>query len=318
MKKLHYWGFALAPNSLMLKEHLEAISEESKRRYGVPLDFEIPGKTKSSITHPEDEWTQSSKPEVCAMVGLGPLLRSGFRNRYITSSSLVARDPDNYSRKFDEAGCRDPLRIFTIYSVSPFIMLVNVDKLKGVPVPKKWLDLADPAYRGQIVITPEDTASNIAFFSMYKMYGRDVLRGFMDNVLSAASASVMPVMSLNADVPGAICICPWFFAKVCPRPELVSVVWPEEGALTFPLWFMADCNLSAPALLVVDFLTGASFADESLNNCLPTAHLNSDKGLGTEQKFNWPGWDFIRNLDVEQYTAMINELTSNMSGFHRP
>ncbi|MCF0238100.1 MAG: extracellular solute-binding protein [Sphaerochaetaceae bacterium] len=73
-------------------------------------------------------------------------------------------------------------------------MMYNTDLLKGDDIPKSWKDLADPKYKGKIVLAnPSSSGSAYAqFYMMSKMYGLDFIDKVLDNATIIASSETGP------------------------------------------------------------------------------------------------------------------------------
>ncbi len=187
-------------------------------------------------------------------------------------------------------------------------MLVDRASLGSRPLPRHWSDLLDPCYQGEVVITAEDPTSNVALLSYFRLFGEEGLRAFISNISASASASVMSNLCAHASSqPGSIYIIPWFFARCCAAQERVVMVWPEEGALCFPLWLALRRDASEGARFIAAYFTGEEFARESAQSCLPAAHAASDEVLEEAFKtFLWVGWDFLQHMDIAAYASLVN------------
>lgn len=73
-------------------------------------------------------------------------------------------------------------------------LIVNTDVLGPDERPTKWLDLADPKYKGRIIIAnPALSGSAYAqIYEMYDMYGDDFLRKVAKNAIFTASSTAVP------------------------------------------------------------------------------------------------------------------------------
>ena len=52
----------------------------------------------------------------------------------------------------------------------------------------------------------------------------------------------MPRLAGTDASPGGIYIAPWSMADMCPRRKVTEVVWPEDGALAYPLWLTVKAS----------------------------------------------------------------------------
>lgn len=334
---MDFVGNALAPNALTIGRDLVRMSAGRAQRGGGRIDYVYPyrfkdGKSKSMRSKRPSVFSevrsQYGQVDLQATVGFGPLVDKTDRTAAFGDpatglpSPYVTCYPNQTSPLMSAAGIvpadqpaeRDAnwSRGLTLYSVSPFVMLVDTANLGGLPVPQSWEDLRDETYRGQVVITPEDPVSNVAVLGLSSLYGQEGARDLLGNVVYSASASVMGRMAgKGLAARGSIYVAPWFFARMCADRPGVLVVWPREGALCFPLFLALREDASDAAREVAGYFTGDDFARSSAANCMPCAAAASDGVLqampGGSHKLAWPGWDWLRNLDLEAHAAFAQE-----------
>lgn len=113
----------------------------------------------------------------------------------------------------------------------------------------------------------------------------------------------------SADLSGAaVYIIPWFFASLCHRKEAVSVVWPEDGAFTSPLYLLAKKEKYNDLATVIDYVTGAELGRKSTQSCLPSLNPLVDVHLPEGASFKWLGWDYMKSHDVAELKDQAHEL----------
>jgi hypothetical protein len=304
---LDFSGNALAPNVLSIKKHLAELSAQRLREGGTRLDYRFPDRDvrRASMLNVQDDTEHSAGLQ--AGFGFGPFTDPALRaSLWSSSERFVPLLPETCAPSLMHAGLLNETPL-SIYAVSPFVMLIDRAALGDRALPHHWEDLLDPCYRGQVVVTVEEPADNVAFLSYYRFFGVEGMGAFASNVICRASASVMASLcASDRTTSGSIYVIPWFFARCCAARDKV-VIWPEEGALCFPLWLALRRDASEGACFLASYFTGAEFARESARSCLPAAHGASDEVLAEEHKrFSWVGWDFLRDIDLVAYASAVS------------
>ena len=71
-----------------------------------------------------------------------------------------------------------------IMSVSPWMLVYNTDKVKGADLPKDWIDLLNPKWKGQVIVNnPAVSGAFIDFWSVIQdKYGDQFLTKLKDNI----------------------------------------------------------------------------------------------------------------------------------------
>ena len=307
--RLQYWGQVLAPNKLTLKQELERLDQECKEQLHTPLHYLLSfGRAEGDLMHPE-AWPGGALPELCAIMGMEPLLQPEFRAQFLMGEGSVALKPDAYGTRFAAAGCQDPEGRLTLYAVSPFVILADKRKLGERPVPHSWEELMDPLYQGEIVTTGKRTPGSIPFFYFYYLFGPKGMEAFGENVKGGTSPVRMALEAGRAESMGGIYILPWFFARCCPRRDQTEIIWPTEGALVYPLLLLAQKNRSPAAQRLADYFMGAKFAKDSAKALVPSLHAESDPCFPPNGKLCFAGWKTLRTMDLERYRQTVGDFS---------
>lgn len=309
---MDFSGNALAPNVLMVKRRLAEISQQRCREGRGRLVYDFPVRGRAGMRPMIKGCGTDAPADLQAGFGFAPLLDVDVRAALFSSKNMFETVyPRECSQAFIEAGLVGPCPL-TIYSVSPFVMLVDRKRLGDRPMPQRWSDLLLPDYRGQVVISPEAAGGNIALVSFYRMFGEEGVRSLMRNVAFSASASVMAVLpDRPRSIAASIYVIPWFFARARAAKPDEAIIWPCEGALSFPLWLLQRAAASDGARELTAYFTGEDFARESTALCLPTVCAASNESHSCEhQHLQWVGWDFLENLDVADYTRFSKSVWS--------
>ena len=95
----------------------------------------------------------------------------------------------------------------------------------------------------------------------------------------------------------AIFIIPWFFAESGRHPSFVSVIWPEDGAASSPLYFLARESEHQRLAEVIRFFTEIFPTLESSWTFAPLGFTDTSQ-IPSEASLKWIGWDYIREHDI--------------------
>lgn len=109
-------------------------------------------------------------------------------------------------------------------------IIVNTQVLSEADIPTSWYDLADPKYKGRLVLA-NPALSGSAYsqiYQMYELYGFDFLRRLAPNAVFTASSSFVPEAVARGEyavgVTGESNI-----ADLVAKGAPVKAVYPKEG-----------------------------------------------------------------------------------------
>ena len=137
-------------------------------------------------------------------------------------------------------------------------IMYNTNLLSPEDAPKSWKDLADPKYRGEIVLAnPASSGSAYAqLYMMYKLYGMDFVGDVVKNTTYVASSTAGPDSVARGEyaitVTGEMNI-----GKKIAEGDPVAYVLPEEGTgrRIEGSAILANCKNLESAKLFIDFMT---------------------------------------------------------------
>ena len=259
----------------------------------------------------EDIWqTQdiNDLPDVICSIGFGSFYRSEFTARFLDEGYYESVQPLPVPEPFASAGIADPKRIYTVYAVSTYIILVDFKKLKDLPVPSKWGDLLNPVYRDNIIVGGHDDSINeVLLLNILKDYGDEGLEKLLPNIKDTWHASEMAKAAGSSMAKGAaIYVMPWFFAKSCPNTEHTAIIFPEDGALASPMYMLVKKSEKERLKPVIDFMTGDETAGIMSAAFYPSLHPNAKNNLPEGARLKWLGWDFIHGRDMKAFSDEVN------------
>ncbi len=298
---LNLLGYVVCPLKQIFREGME---ETLVREHDGGRDFDCFVPMGCGGTDPyENIWQVDSIdafPDMVVSVGFDNLFKKRFMEKFIKGGDFQSVQIAPTPAAFTECGIPDPENHYTIYSIFPYIFLVDQRRLGTRPVPKRWSDLLEPVYRREIIIGgSEDEVNELLMLSVFKEYGVEGLKQLAANTKDAWHASKMAKTAGNGSPSGAaIYVMPWFFAKTCPRTEVTSIIWPEDGALANPMYLLVKKTKLQKLKPLYQYVTGRELGEKAAKSFFPVLHPAVDNQLPPGAKFKWLGWDYINQTDM--------------------
>lgn len=162
----------------------------------------------------------------------------------------------NFAAENKDAG--DPPRYYAT-SLPLQAIMYNTNMLTPETAPKSWKDLADPRFKGEIVLAnPASSGSAYAqLYMMNKLYGMDeFVKGVVANTTYVASSTAGPDSVARGEY--AVTVTGEFnIAKHIAAGDPVAYVMPEEGTghRIEGSAILANCKNEMSARHFIDFMT---------------------------------------------------------------
>ncbi len=294
--------YAPCPVKLSVRDAVESIAQEHADENG-PLRVHIPMGCTS--IDPYDPVYQERDPDrlpgVIASIGFGDFWRKEFVDRHVSAGVFQAVLPDKVNPLYEQAGLLDPAGCYTVYGVTPYILVVDEKSLSGLPLPRAWEDLLHPRYQGKIVMCGDgDDMADAVLLNIYKDFGPEGIRALAKNTKGLAHSSTLAKLAGGSDAAaGAISIMPVFFALSTKHPPHVRVIWPKDGAAASPLYFLARKKERARLAPLITFFTQGFPAIESARLFMPLGDTGPSL-FPSEARIKWLGWDFVAAHEVNR------------------
>ena len=309
--KADFLGYVVCPFKHLFKEQLEAVLHSHYEKTGDKLISFVPMGCGGPDPY-EDIWDTENLydlPDVIASVGFGAYYREPFRKRFLDTGKFISVQKDPMPEPFASAGLKDPDGIYTVYSLSAYVMLIDHKKLGDLPVPKTWMDITDQIYKDNVIIGGnEDEVNEVLLMHLWKDGGDEALKRFAPNVKAAWHSSQMAkAAGSSMKIGAAIYVLPWFFASTCPNAPYSEVVFPEDGALASPMYMLVKKDKAERMKPVTDFLTGKLLGDTANEALFPSLCPDCKRVLPEGAKLKWFGWDFIHKTDMKVLAETLNE-----------
>ena len=171
---------------------------------------------------------------------------------------LMQFTPDATSKIHKAFQGIDPDGYFHTTSAGLVLINYNTEKLKGKELPKKWTDLLDPKWQGEVTVGHPGFSGYVGTWVvlMRKLFGWDYFKKLEANKPQIGRSINDTVTMLNAGErsigagPSATTL------KSASRGNPVGVIYPEEGALLMiaPSGIMQGTKNPNAAKLFMEFL----------------------------------------------------------------
>ncbi len=306
--KLDFLGRMPIPLRRPFKAGLDQLVAEQRRNNG--MDLNCCFLTGAEWYRPFDTLCVAEQvPGMLVTTFYHDILTPALLEHYTPSHPEPAPDIHPACR---EAKLLDPLGIFHLFAVIPFVFLVDESRLRGRTAPRTWADLLKPEWTEEILFggwrpnerVPYQDYNDFLLLSLYQAFGADGLAAFARNVRHIQhNIRTATQAGSNSSRMGAIAILPWLQAEMAPRRERVRVVWPEDGALAMPIVYLTRPQSQARVQPLVDYLTGSELGTVLARNCYPPVNPGVANAFPVGARLRWLGWDWVRERDLGAETA---------------
>ncbi|WP_309400116.1 ABC transporter substrate-binding protein [Cerasicoccus maritimus] len=319
-RKLDYLGYAPCPIRAEMQRRMHAYYKAQAPEFGA-IDWFSPagcfhgGRENDPYDTTWETGAEDDMPGVMSDGGSSDFFTELGHKRWIESGVYGAIEKPEIAIRPElaEADIIDPLGAMHLYATFPTVMLVDREKLGDKPMPKRWEDLSNPVYEGDITLAghSDGKLADNTLFNTWKRYGDEGLIGLGRNVRQFWSpAKIVKAAGARHPEGTSIYCLNYFFASSRRRAEKVELVWPEEGAYFQPLMVLGKRGRRPVSQLAIDFLYGenwAKYLDSVGFPCVRT--YAGQKPL--PGKLAWTGWDFIRGHNLEELRTRLNEVFTN-------
>ena len=121
-------------------------------------------------------------------------------------------------------------------NVQVVTVMVNTDQLDGAPPPFDWKDLADPVWKGRIIV-PDPANSSTGYtivWGLSKLLDEPTYKGLVSNLVVSSSASAVPKGVAMGEYAAGITFETNSYSYVDGGQTEISIVYPSSGTFTTP------------------------------------------------------------------------------------
>jgi len=146
------------------------------------------------------------------------------------------------------------------------VLMVNERQLGGNAVPRSWTDLADPKWKGKIVVPdPQRSSSSyVALFGLNKLMGPEIFKKIVDNAIIVGTTAGAYDGVAQGEFPVGITMEYAAYQYVAGGMKNVALVYPAEGTFlsTEGMALIKGAKNSQQAKVLFDFLASAPVQTE--------------------------------------------------------
>jgi len=247
-------------------------------------------------------------PDIIMTAGYGFFYKK-FMDRFVAKGIFADVINRPVNSRLAEAGIIDPDGHFTVIGANVLVMVVDKNRLGNIPMPKTWGDLLKPEYENKVVMRGHgDIFCDVVQLNYYKDYGAAGVEQLGRSVKYGLHPAQMvkELTSSRKDVP-PIHIMPYFFYKTMKESDHISILWPEDGILTYPISVLIKADKMQELQELAEYLTGPEIARICAEAYFPATHGDVKVNLPEHVKLKWLGWDFIKNNDMKYLVETMND-----------
>lgn len=231
-------------------------------------------------------------------------------------SDLTNIDKFNSDFQNEYINLKDPKGIYNIIGVVPAIFMVNKELLGDRKMPTSWKDLLSDDFIDDIAIPMSDLdLFNAILLGILVKYGKIAIEKLGRNTKNSLHPAQMLKLGQahNKNSAPTVQVMPYFFTFVAKENGPLQAVWPEDGAILSPIFFLSKKNVKLKSF--VNFL----FSEEmgmvlSADGKFPSTNAKINNHLSGKQKFIWPGWDFLHSNDIAEVLAELLDIFLGKKG----
>jgi len=246
-------------------------------------------------------------PKIILTTGLNSLFYSDFTHRFIGKGyfeEVLGKDHTRYSKY----AYRDPKKEYTLFTVNPLVMVINLKKYGDQPMPTRWDCLIDPKFSENIVIRGNDQMyCETVMLSLCKDYGIESMKQLKINLKSGLHpAQMVKEITQKREEAATIYVMPYFFALKLRHNTHFKVLWPEDGALANPISMLVRRDASEEVKALARYITGSEIGQVFSDAQLPVLHNQVDHSQYEGKALKWIGWETIENEAIGEMVAGLN------------
>lgn len=196
---------------------------------------------------------------------------------------------------------KDPRGIYNIMGVVPAIFMVNEEALGNRKYPTSWEDLLSGEFENSLSIPTKDLdLFNAVLLGIRTKYGLEGIKKLGKTAISSMHpAQMIKTGESKKSTAPAVQVMPYFFTFVAKDEGPLKAVWPSDGAIVSPIFFLSKKEKEKEIKPLLDFLFSKEMGEVlSADGKFPSTNKEIDNNLSEDKKFIWPGWDFLHSNDV--------------------
>ena len=222
-------------------------------------------------------------------------------------------------RKHVDAAFRDEEGYWTGVSLVVVGLLVNKERLnnKGLPMPTKWGDLADPAYKGELMAS-NPTTSGTAYTTVsgiLQILGEEAGWAFLDKMYTN-----IPYLEKSGSAPAQKALAGEYAIGIVPDPHNMPLrnpdaplvaVFPQDGVLAWPspVALVAGARHPNNAKIFIDWCLSPEGQKVLMQASprVPTTNVETLPGVPSPSELNLVAYEHLKwGAERERVVAEFN------------
>ena len=201
-------------------EAVQAVVDIAKKR--IP-QVKIGAVTGGSATLLKRIEAEASAPKADIFWSSSPNVLGGFKPLYAAYESPEGKAvPANYI---------EPGKLWTACNVHVVVMMVNTKQLGGLPAPKTWKDLADPRWKGKLIVADPNSSSTAytVLWGASKVLDAEGFKTLAKNVTVSRNASAVLSSVAQGEYAVGLTFESNAYAYVAGGQKEIKLVYAEDG-----------------------------------------------------------------------------------------
>ncbi len=248
-------------------------------------------------------------PGIVMAPGFSEFFHRGFMAKF--KGSFLSFGPPDTNDLMHGMGLQDPERNYHIPCFNPTVMIVDRTVHRDLPIPTRWSDLLKPEYAGLVALRGHQDGNFCegTLLTIYREKGKEGVSRLGKAVKAGLHPSQMVKFAGSGKKESpAVSAVPYFFSKTVKTGELVSIVWPEDGAVVNPFVMLVQASKRSRLEAISEFITGAQVGQVFASAYFLSPHPQVKNEVPPKARFNWLGWDFIQNNDLGQLVPDLQRI----------
>jgi len=287
---------------------ISAFLEELPKEGGPKIRYAVEGNLNQELSYyPYISRIEAASelPDIIVSADFNAFYYHDFQKRFVDTGDFAAPVELETTGSFQAAGIIDPLRQYFVFGINPLVIVADLDRLEGRPLPECWRDLQDPVWKRSICLRGNaDFFCHAVLLPIFQEHGAQGLRRLGPNVRQGLHPAQM-VKQIDAGGEAALYVMPEFFAHRVKNRERIRILWPEDGALASPVTLQVKKSRAAELQPVLDYLCGPEMAKVLSGARFPVPHAAVEGPL-QGRPLKWLGWDYMRKNDIAALNREID------------
>jgi ABC-type Fe3+ transport system substrate-binding protein len=299
---LNLLAYIPCPMKQFFKENLDSALERYTNETGITFNCDVPMGCGSKDEY-EDVWERDNIediPDIIISMGFGDFFRKSFVEKFINTGYFKSVLPENINKDFIDSGLIDPDGHYTIYSLHPYVFLIDKLKLGSLPVPETWEDILNPIYKNNVSVGGHgDEISETILIHYLKECGTDALDKLAGNIKNIWHGAEMAKHAGSGSEEGsAIYVMSHFFASTCPKKDVTEIIFPKDGIAASHLYMLVKKSSTKFVKPIIDYIFSTFYGNQSVEQFFPVINGEIKNTIYNGKKIKWIGWDYIKQNDI--------------------